>query len=99
MDSRNSGSFDKTNRNEDGKGSVKSTKKSSDKYCAKLKDVTFVGMIDEFGDENEKNESEARRGLIYERFDGDEKVQIDSMNDAMHEDEEAKIMSGLRGNI
>ena len=62
LNSRNSNRFDKTNRNEDGKGSIRDAKKKSDMYCAKLESIKFVGMKGEF-DVDEDVETEFTRTL------------------------------------
>jgi len=64
LDSRNSGNFERTNRNEEGSGRVRQAKKKDDMYCGKLTDVTFDGMSNGFdGEENEAAEMEGRRVL------------------------------------
>ena len=60
MDNRNSGRFDRTNRNEYGEGSIEGTTEKSDYYCAKLVGAEFIG--NEF-DEAEEFEAEVSRAF------------------------------------
>lgn len=47
LDSRNSGNFDRTNRNERGAGSIEGTTRSDNYFCAKLAGAEFVGNADD----------------------------------------------------
>jgi len=66
LDSRNSGRFDRTNRNESGRGSVEGTEKKSDYYCAKLAGAELFGDGMDYSEGYEPKENfqaQARRAI------------------------------------
>lgn len=63
LDSRNSGNFDRTNRDERGDGPIEGATKSDDYFCAELEGNEFVGNADDSADEYSYDETSIARNL------------------------------------